>query len=115
MPMCDLRSYVCSVDRSSSLPSSVRVERSRDTPKACATDGHLDFARCERERGIPILQPRVPAKAGTHLRSVQTGTHRRWAPAFAGARAELDDGTTSQTSLARHRRLARTQIGRAHV
>src|SRR3546814_9621232 len=30
-------------------PLAVRVERSRDTPKAWTIDGHLDFARCERD------------------------------------------------------------------
>src|SRR3546814_20627773 len=31
---------------------------------------------------------RVPAKAGTHLRTAQDGTAGRWAPACAGARSE---------------------------
>src|SRR3546814_6944505 len=32
----------------SRLPISVRVERSQDTVRSRTTDGHLDFARCER-------------------------------------------------------------------
>jgi predicted amidohydrolase YtcJ len=41
-------------------------------------------------RGVVVPLPklkgwRVPAKAGTHLRSVQNRTGRRWAPASAGA------------------------------
>src|SRR5690606_5797285 len=42
---------------SRSLP--VRVERSRDTPKACAIDGCLDFARHERKKedGFIRYQP----------------------------------------------------------
>ncbi len=77
-------------------------------------DGHLDFARCERGRRIPLLHPCAPATAGAHHRSVQTRTGRRWAPAFAGARANLDNEFTPQTPLAPHPRLARPRPAHPH-
>ena len=42
------------LQRWDSGPSSVRVERSRDTGSLRTTDGHLDFARCERDRETKI-------------------------------------------------------------
>ena len=52
-------------------PNSVRVERSRDTDKASATDGPLDFARGERNLDGALdflaLEPHERAAAGLFL------------------------------------------------
>ena len=52
-------------------PNSVRVERSRDTDKANATDGPLDFARGERDLDgaldLLALEPHERAAAGLFL------------------------------------------------
>src|SRR3546814_1182990 len=40
--------------------------------------------------GAEVKTRRVPAKAGTHLRSVPSCTDRRWTPAFAGEHGKLN-------------------------
>src|SRR3546814_16947211 len=78
----------------SRLPISARVERSRDTVRPGTTDGHLDFARCERGliaftespnaagpvagvgatdvlRKVHPLQPRPAARHGEQLVDVE--------------------------------------------
>src|SRR3546814_9449979 len=79
----------------SRLPSAVRVERSRDTVRSRTTDGHLDFARCERGlvaftespnsagpvarirpadrlRQIHTLKPRPAARSEEHTSELQS-------------------------------------------
>ena len=46
----------CRTSLSVRVPSPVRVELSRDTGKAGATNGHLDLARCERVGGYGVTE-----------------------------------------------------------
>ena len=56
----------------------------------------------------------VPAKAGTHLRSVQNSAVRRWAPAFAGARSFFSFSKADyRASLAAHPARGRGPIAAA--
>src|SRR3546814_2347671 len=66
----------------------------RRPPRSTRTDTLFPYTTlfrslAARERGVGIFdkrwttEPRVPAKAGTHLRSVPDGAGGRWAPALA--------------------------------
>src|SRR3982751_2624904 len=71
------------------LPSliSVRVKRSRNTPKARIIDGHLDFARCERVWGCRLLSPLPHQRRPHRTRDMAGGALEhvgRAAPAIVG-------------------------------
>src|SRR3546814_16386102 len=60
----------------------VRVERSRDTVKACVTDGCLDFARHERKLGCLTATP--PGDTGAPFRRAPRRCPARGATAALG-------------------------------
>src|SRR3546814_6048352 len=78
----------------------VRVERSRDTVRAHADDGHLDFARCERNQVF-----------GAAVTGAEAG-------ASGSAAGGTGDGLPSSVARRRSasaRTFAPKKIGRAHV
>src|SRR3546814_5735780 len=59
----------------------------RQPPRSTRTDTLFPYTTLFRSE---VKTRRVPAKAGTHLRSVPSCTDRRWTPAFAGEHGKLN-------------------------